>query len=263
MRKIVFVEGVSGVGKSTTAVKLCDALIDHGFRAACHLEGDADNPVDLFNCAYLTKAGFSQLLQDYPSDTYALMNNSISEADYVLVRYGDRKMTYFNSQLFDALKSHEGFYKPVNPINIDQYTQVFANCWRRFLLQDQGNVDYAIFDGSFLYHRANDLIQNYDATDETIAAHLKALLSAMLPYQPFLFYLSSKDVGKRLIQARKSRGQAPATEVQIAFEVERKKRQMQILELLPIQAYVFDISDCDWETAIDEIIKIVTEAQKQ
>jgi thymidylate kinase len=55
MRKIVFVEGVSGVGKSTTVVKLCDALIDHGFRAAFHLEGDADNPVDLVNCAYLTR----------------------------------------------------------------------------------------------------------------------------------------------------------------------------------------------------------------
>lgn len=40
MRNIVFVEGVSGVGKSTTAVKLCHALIDHGFRAAFYLEGE-------------------------------------------------------------------------------------------------------------------------------------------------------------------------------------------------------------------------------
>lgn len=91
-----------------------------------------------------------------------------------------------------------------------------------------------IFDGSFLYHRVNDLIKNYNATDEIIAAHLKALLSAMLPYQPFLFYLLSKDVGELLIQARKSRGQAPATETQIAFKIERKYRQMEILELLPI-----------------------------
>lgn len=58
MKKLVFVEGVSGVGKSTTAVKLRDALIDHGFQAVCHLEGDADNPVDFFNCAYLTKTEF-------------------------------------------------------------------------------------------------------------------------------------------------------------------------------------------------------------
>ncbi|WP_169315930.1 hypothetical protein [Desulfosporosinus youngiae] len=116
----------------------------------------------------------------------------------------------------------------VNPINIDKYTQVFIDCWRRFLRPDQGNEDFVIFDGSFLFHRANDLIQNYNATDEMIAAHLKALLSAMAPYNPLLFYLSSRDVGARLIQARKGRGQATATDAQIASEVERKSRQMQI-----------------------------------
>ena len=258
MKKLVFVEGVSGVGKSTTALKLRDALNDYGFRAVCHLEGDADNPVDFFNCAYLTKAEFSQLLQGYPSDKYALINNSVQETDYVLVRYGDCNASYFTQQLFDVLRSHEGFYKPVNPINIDQYTQVFVDCWRRYLRQDQGNEDFVIFDGSFLFHRANDLIQNYNATNEMIAAHLKALLSAMSPYKPNLFYLSSKDVGERLIQARESRGQATATEAQIAFEVERKVRQIQVLNLLPIQVSIIDISD-SWKNTIDDMIRNIAE----
>lgn len=258
MKKLVFVEGVSGVGKSTTAVKLRNVLNDLGFRAVCLLEGEADNPVDFFNCAYLTKTEFSQVLQDYPSDTHVLINNSVQEAKYVLVHYGDRNTTYFAPPLLDVLKAHEGFYKPVKPITIEQYTEVFADCWRRFLRQDQGNVDFAIFDGSFLFHRANDLIQNYNATDEMIAAYLVALLSAMSPYNPLLFYLSSKDVGERLIQARKSRGQATPTETQIAFELERKKRQIQILELLRIQAHIFDISG-GWEKAIDEMIGIISE----
>jgi len=146
----------------------------------------------------------------------------------------------------------------VNPINIDKYTQVFIDCWRRFLRPDQGNEDFVIFDGSFLFHRANDLIQNYDATDEMIAAHLKALLSAMAPYNPLLLYLSSRDVGARLIQARKGRGQATATDAQIASEVERKSRQMQILELLPIKAHIFDISS-SWEKAKNEMMDIILE----
>lgn len=258
MKKLVFVEGVSGVGKSTTVVKLCDALNDHGFRAVCHLEGDANNPVDLFNCAYLTKTEFSQLLQNYPSDTCTLINNNVSEADYVLVRYGDRNTAYFAPPLLDELKTCEGFYKPVKPITIEQYTKVFTDCWRRFLCQDPGNVDFVIFDGSFLYHRANDLIQNYIAADEMIATHLKTLLSAMSPYTPLLFYLSSKDVGTRLIQARESRGQATATKAQIAFEIERKSRQTQVLELLPIQARIIDISD-GWENAINDMTGIILE----
>lgn len=258
MKKLVFVEGVSGVGKSTTAVKLHNVLNDLGFRAVCHLEGEADNPVDFFNSAYLTKTEFSQLLQDYPSDTYALINNSVQEAQYVLVHYGDRNTTYFVPPLLDVLKTHEGFYKPVKPITNEQYTQVFADCWRRFARQSQDNADYAIFDGSFLYHRANDLIQNYNATDEMIAAHLKSLLSAMVPYNPLLFYLSSKDVGVRLIRARESRGQAAATDAQFDFEVERKSRQMKVLKLLPIQARIIDISD-GWENMIDDMIKNITE----
>ena len=257
MKKLVFIEGVSGAGKSATAVRLRDALNDHGFRAVCHLEGKADNPVDFFNCAYLTKAEFLQLLQNYPSDRYTLINNSVQEADYVLVRYGDCNTAYFAPPVFDVLKSHEGFYKPVNPISIDKYTKVFIDCWRRFLRSDQGNKDFAIFDGSFLFHRANDLIQNYNATAEMIAAHLKALLSVMALYNPLLFYLSAKDVGARLIQARKSRGQATATDTQIAFEVERKSQQMQILELLPLKAHIFDISS-GWEKAKDEMLDIIS-----
>ncbi|HBP38732.1 MAG TPA: hypothetical protein DD640_08330 [Clostridiales bacterium] len=258
MKKLIFVEGVSGVGKSTLTVKLRDALIAHGFRAVCHLEGDADNPVDLFCCAYLTKTEFFQLLQDYPIDKDTLIENSVQEADYVLVRYGDCNTAFFVPTLFDVLKSHEGFYKPANPININQYTQVFADCWRRFLCQNQGNTDYVIFDGGFLFHRANDLIQNYQATDETIARHLIALLSAMSPHSPILFYLSAKDVGARLIQARESRGQTPATEVQIAFELERKHRQMQILNILPVQTCIIDISN-GWENAIENMIGLIND----
>lgn len=123
---------------------------------------------------------------------------------------------------------------------------------------DQGNEDFVIFDGSFLFHRANDLIQNYNATNEMIAAHLKALLSVIAPYNPLLFYLSEKDVGARLIQARKSRGQTTATDTQIAFEVERKSRQMQILELLPIKAHSFDISK-GWEKVKDAMLDIIWE----
>lgn len=258
MKKLIFIEGVSGVGKTTTAVKLCDALRTCGYSTIYHLEGDADNPVDFFNCAYLTKAEFSQLLKDYSSDRFALINNKVQGEDYILVRYGDHNITYFAPPLFNVLKSHEGFYKPVDPINIDKYTQVFTDCWRRFLSQSQSNVDFEIFDGSFLYHRTNDLIQNYDATDEMIAVHLKALLSAMSPYKPLVFYLSSKDVRAQLIQARESRGQATATDAQIDFEVERKSRQIQVLKLLPVQTCIIDVSE-GWAKAIDEMMGMILE----
>ncbi|MEI6579919.1 MAG: hypothetical protein WCN92_10730 [Eubacteriales bacterium] len=258
MKKLILIEGVSGVGKSTTAAKLCEALNDRGLSAVCYIEGDADNPVDLFACAYLTKDKFSQILLDFPNDASLLTKNSRHEADYVLVSYCNRNAACFSPLLLEELKACEGFYKPAKPITIEQYTQVFTDCWRKYVSKDF-DKDYAIFDGSFLYHRANDLIDNYNPTNEMIADHLKSLLSAMLPCRPMLFYLSSVEVGERLIKAHESRGQGPAEKARIAFEVERKNRQMKILELLPIQAQVIDISHENWTEALDKMIEIVCE----
>ena len=132
MKKLIFVEGVSGVGKSTTAVKLCRELNSRSYSAGCYLEGEANNPVDLFSCAFLTKAQFTQHLRNFQNDADALIKSSIHENDYVLVRYCDRNTAFFSPPLLDALKMHEGFYKPTNPILLECYTQVFADCWRRF-----------------------------------------------------------------------------------------------------------------------------------
>ncbi len=267
MKKLIFIEGVSGVGKSTTAQKLCEALNSLGLKTACYLEGDTDNPVDFYNCAYLTKAELYQLLLKYPNDVQAIYKQCIQEQDYVLVRYGGSNTAYFETPLINELKAHEAFYKPAKTgtgstpvtLSIERYTQLFTDSWRRFLRGDSYNTEYAIFDGSLIYHRANDLIHNNSASDEEIAAHISDLLSVMIPqHQPLLFYLSSDNVGERLVQARKSRGQAAADEARIASETERKNRQLRILRLLPIQAHVFDISD-GWDSAIDEMINIVME----
>jgi hypothetical protein len=212
--------------------------------------------VDLYSCAYLTRDEFSQLLLDYPKEASLILHNSIQEAQYILVRYGDMDRPYFNPPLFNVLKAHEGFYKPQMPISIEEYTQVFMDNWLRYLHRADINVDCAIFDGCFLYHRANDLIMNYTASNEMVAAHLNSLLSVIAPYRPLLFYFSSEDVGKRLIEARLSRRQSEATEARIKYEEERKRRQMQILRLLSIQAHIYDISS-GWEKALNEMADIL------
>jgi hypothetical protein len=253
MKKIIFIEGVSGVGKSTATAMLCGALNERGLRALCYLEGDTENPVDFYNCAYLTKTEFNQILQAYPHDMGALISKSIQEPDYVLVRYGDSDKSFFAGSLLSQLKAHEGFYAPAQPIGIAAYTQVYVNCWQRFLQQDHSNIDYIIFDGGFLYHRSNDLMRDYGADNETIASHLNSLLNAMCPYNPLIFYLSTDDVGKRFVLARESRGDPPATEQRITQELNRKVRQLQILELLPIKANVLDVSS-GWEKVVGEIL---------
>lgn len=45
MKNIIFIEGVSGVGKSTTVSALGEKLLNLGYSASCHFEGDPDSPL--------------------------------------------------------------------------------------------------------------------------------------------------------------------------------------------------------------------------
>lgn len=100
MKKLVFIEGVFGVGKSATAVKLRDTLNDYGFRAVCHLEGNADNPVDFFNCAYLTK--------DVPvADSFELIKD-IYKVDDTSFKKNLDELTEFLSILMKSFEPRPG-----------------------------------------------------------------------------------------------------------------------------------------------------------
>lgn len=255
-RKLVFIEGVSGVGKSTTADRLCRELLNRAVPARCYLEGDADNPVDLFGCAYLTADHFAGALKGSPHEADRLLSHSTRSDDYVLVRYRDRNTNYFHAPLLDRLREHEGFYRPVHPMPVDCYTKVLVDCWRRYLASEATVSNIAIFDGCLLYHRINDLADNYGASDDQILAHLNALLSAMYPHKPYLFYLSVQDVAARLTEARKARGQAPAPAERIATETGRQQRQLMILRQLPVENWTFDISN-GWDSAVEQMLHII------
>jgi len=62
MKNIIFIEGVSGVGKSTTVTLLSKKLRDTGYLVSRHLEGDPDSPLDLCWASYLTKSEYDTLL---------------------------------------------------------------------------------------------------------------------------------------------------------------------------------------------------------
>ena len=52
MNKIIFVEGISGVSKTTTTTFLFDKLQGMGYKVSSYLEGANDNPLDPFGGTY-------------------------------------------------------------------------------------------------------------------------------------------------------------------------------------------------------------------
>ena len=84
MKNIIFIEGVTGVGKSTTVNKLGDELRNRGYTVRCHNEGDPDNPLHLCWAAYLEIREYEHLLLKYPLFVKELSENIIYRGEYIL-----------------------------------------------------------------------------------------------------------------------------------------------------------------------------------
>lgn len=87
MKNIIFIEGVSGVGKTTTVTLLAKKLQDIGYSVSYHLEGEPDSPLDLCWVAYMSKSEYEILLNTYTNFAKELSKNITSIGDGILLQY--------------------------------------------------------------------------------------------------------------------------------------------------------------------------------
>ena len=258
MSRLIFIEGISGVGKSTLSRALLERLRVLGEDARLFLEGDPDSPLDLFHAAYLTRNRYEELLRTHPALADMLRKKSVIEADYALVRYQSAgKEPNFPEKMHRYLKAHEFCFHPEYPLPLQEYGKVFRNLWNRFAESEEKAGNLQIFDGSLFHHQINDLLRNYHASREQIATHVGALARAVLRFNPMVFYLSTRDVGKQLTKACQDRGQAPPTDEQITFWKRRKATDTTVLKGLPVESHVMDFTNWGWDIALERIVSRV------
>ena len=258
MKNLVFLEGISGAGKSTLVTRLCQKLAANGYRAIAYMEGDIYSPLDLFWSALLTRTEYEQILYNYPDYVCDISRNSIFLTDYVLVRYQDLIKRYFSAELYKILKSHEFCYHPAHPQPLAQYTQVFSELWQRFATADHAAQDFVVMDGSLMHHQINDLMCNYDASEDDMVWHLAELIQTVRSLNPIVFYLSSQNADNQLVKAWKSRGKAEPTAEMIAFWLNRKETDLRVLNRLVVESHHLDITNNEWDAVLDVILQRLT-----
>lgn len=101
MNSVVFIEGVSGVGKSTTAALLCDKLRNMGYNVDIHTEGRRDNPLDPFNGTYPPAIPLTAFLKTYLQCWQEFAQTPL-EKDYILVLDG----TLLHHQINDLMRGY-------------------------------------------------------------------------------------------------------------------------------------------------------------
>ena len=263
MKKLIFIEGVSGVGKSTTTQNLCVKLRGMEFSVDRYCEGDFPNPIDFYATAYFKENEYATILERFSEFSEDIQANTVVANDIRLVRYYNQKTPLFTKPLLDELSKHEFCWNPCNLIPISEYTRVYKTIWEQFSEKSNNQLDYLIFDGSLFHHPINDMTRNYNASHEQIYNHITTLHKAVDSLHPQVIYLSSDDVSKRLKKARISRNQEPPSNEQIFFWEERKQKDLSVMRQLSIPYDIYDISQENWDSTIDVMVKSIIESPEE
>ena len=195
MKQIIFVEDISGVGKTIMTTQLYNDLHTMRYDVSYFLEGAIDNPLDPFGGTYPPK------------------------------------------------------------ITISEFKESYYKYWHQFSEKKLENK-IMITDGALLHHPINDLIREYNASDDDIANFLHKLLTLIHKTNSIIFYLSTSNMRERLSQARISRNQSETTDERVAFWENRKRIDINVLKSLPVESHMLCI-DNGWDSIYKEIICIL------
>lgn len=256
MTQIVFIEGVSGVGKSTTAGKLADDLRARGYRVRSYLEFDL-NPIDFYCTAYLTTSEYQQLCETFAESAARIREYTIDAGKARLVRYYDGDTPLFTEPLLGILREHEFCWNPKNPVSLADYTEAYFEVWKSYVDGLDTSLDFIIFDGSLLHHPINDMMRNYQVSGEYAAKHVRTLLEALGNIPKAVFYLKTDDIAAQLRRAHIDRAENPPTDTDIRFWETRYQNDMYVIGAIDMPCTVLNVSNGEWDAARERILNML------
>ena len=258
MTELIFIEGVSGIGKSTMVRMLAESLNRRGFHTEAYLEFDITNPIDFCCTAYLTVREHRKLCEDFPVERDTLLRYTIHAGDIRLVRYYDNDTPLFPPPLLAELREKEFCYHPSHLVSMEEYTEAYRNVWADFAESPDDTYDFLLFDGSLLHHPINDMMRNYHISGEQAVPHVTTLLRALGSQKRRIFYLETPDIAAQLTRAYADRGQNPPSAEDIAFWEARHKNDRTVLEHLREDCRIYDVSAGNWDAVRKEIERLLT-----
>ena len=254
MTQMIFIEGVSGVGKTTTVQALKNRLRSCGYTVKSYVEFDFANPIDFYGTAYVPNEQYEKLCQTHCEEGPQISRYSVSAGAATLVRYSDGDRPLFSEGLMGKLRAMEFCYKPARPVPLAAYSKAFEAVWEDFDRSYDRSVDFYIFDGSLLHHPLNDLIRNYDASKAQAAAHVKLLLSCLKNIHTGVFYIFVEDVAAQLRLARQNRRQPTPDPAAVAFWEQRRRYDAYVLEHAVPVYQLLDVTKDGYPAVLEQIV---------
>lgn len=253
MTELIFMEGVSGVGKSTMVRMLAEELTSRGCHVRAYVEFDYTNPIDFYCTAYLTGEEYQELCGKYADEVDVLRQNTIPAGDVRLVRYFDEDTPLFEKPLLDELRKKEFCYHPAHLVSMEEYTTAYRHVWGNFASGIDDTLDFLLFDGSLLHHPLNDMMRNYHITGEQAIPHVTTLLRSLGGRKRRIFYLETNDIAAQLTRAHIDRGQDIPSPEAIEFWNTRRRNDHIVMKHLNETCTVYNVSDGKWDSVREQI----------
>ncbi len=217
INKLILVEGIPGVGKTTTAMKIKEKLISEGKKVILYEEG-VSHPADMAWNAYLKEEEYDRFL----SKCLEIWNNSkknISkeelvnrieaqvrrEDDHIILAYTRIDFpedSYWS--LIDEVASKEIYDGRRSLI---EFKKIHLTRWKRFAERALKDDYIYIFECAFLQNHIFELLGFYKKSYEEIYVHLRDLLDTVKNLNPRIVYIEPSDVEdiiKKAADERKS-----------------------------------------------------------
>lgn len=269
MTRLYIVEGLPCSGKSTTAKYIADRLTERGAKVICIDEGSGDHPADYEYSAYVSDS-------DQPQFTERL-REQIKECSERIKDGYIVPLSKFNGEDFDKLLQ----YKIYDYLPWETEMPLMLGKWESFAENAEKDAVY-VFNCVFLQNPMCETMMRFHFSPEQSFAFISKIAERIKPLEPAVIYLKSEDISERIAETAKERGgwleavidyhinsgYGKSINVQgfdgyISCLEERQRRELSMLEKLPVKSVVIDNAHRDWDMVYQKIINFIKTADEK
>lgn len=202
MKKIYFIEGIPGIGKTTLSLSVENLLSQKSKKVKRYEEHSCENPLDMTRKAFLLQTEYKQFIEKCvalaegskysPNDIIAEIESKTSLlGEYVIISY---LQPYFaNDALVQALRQLYSKEICNGRISEKEYMDMVFSMFFNFSEDAQDDWFY-IFDGALFQNILLDMIGFYNASGKTLKFFYNKLLAALASFDIVILYLYDKNV---------------------------------------------------------------------
>jgi hypothetical protein len=200
MKKIYFIEGLPGSGKTTMVRKLSEYLKSLNKDVVIYNEGDL-HPVDLAWIAILKKEELDLLINRYPSLEKSIRENIKQFEDKLHLAYTKVKLDIKTKDFGDYCSKYE-IYKTED---VNDFIEEHLSLWKVFLEENKDNDKTFVFECIFMQNHINELLLKYDMSMKDIIKYYERFQEVLEDIEVLVIYIKHLDIDNTLTRITEER----------------------------------------------------------